>query len=80
MKKAPISHSHRRLSRRLERPDRTEGRHAPGARDRIARSRTRALTPRPTVVLALPGEPAVTSREVDAVEQHAAEWLDGFLK
>lgn len=80
MKRSPVSHSYRRASQRLARPDRTDGRHAPGARDRLARSRARTPTPLATVVLDLPDKPTLTAREVDAVEQHAAEWLDAFLK
>lgn len=80
MKTSPASSSYRRASQRLGRPDRTDGRHAPGARDRLARSRGHTSASRLPVVLDLPEKPPVTAREIDAVEQYAADWLDDIFE
>lgn len=79
MRKPLSTQTSRRSRRQPVQASRPDGRHAPGARARVARRRAPEARKAPAVVLDMPDVIPVTGRELDAVEQHLADELDQLL-
>ncbi len=79
MRKSFSSYSSRRTARRKAKPARPDGRHAPGARARVARRRTCEVDAQIVILLDLPDRPAVMVPEIEAIEQHLARLIDDLL-
>jgi hypothetical protein len=80
MRKSFSSHTSRRKSRSTAELGRPDGRHAPGARARIARRRTQGVAAQPSVVLDLSYRPPITGPELEAIERHLSDLIDGLLR
>lgn len=79
MRKSVYLHTSRRIARRTAEPGRADGRHAPGARTRIARRRTCGIDAQPAILLDLTDQPAVLGPEIEASERHPATLVDDLL-
>lgn len=69
----------RRNSRRNRTARRPDARHAPGTRQRIARTRAVRLKAHPSVVLELADASASAISEIDVIEQHLGRFIDELL-
>lgn len=77
-KSTPLTRSRRNTRRKLD-PRRPGGRHAPGARLRIARQRSSGLSRHPLVVFDVPDASVVATSEIDVIERHLGGLIDDVL-